>query len=149
MWDLARFTPDGRYIVAGSYKGWARLWSTETWRPMSRAFAGPTGRVEWESTSPDGRTLATGGPDGAVRLWDLRTQQPLGAPLPGVPNRAVAPQFTPDGAHLFAVTNTGRAFRWDVRPSTWASHACKVAGRPLTRTEWNDALPGRDYNPAC
>jgi WD40 repeat protein len=112
-------------------------------------FTGPAGRVEWEATSPDGRTLATGGPDGAVRLWDLRTQHPLGAPLPGVPNRAVAPQFTPDGAYLFAVTNAGRAFRWDVRPSTWASHACEVAGRPLTRTEWNDALPGRDYNPAC
>jgi WD40 repeat protein len=149
VWDLARFTPDGRYIVAGSYKGWVRLWSTKTWRPVSRVFTGPAGRVEWESTSPDGRTLATGGPDGAVRLWDLRTQQPLGAPLPGVPNRAVAPQFTSDGAHLFAVTNAGRAFRWDVRPSSWASHACKVAGRPLTRTEWNDVLPGRDYNPAC
>src|SRR5207247_2240654 len=24
--DLARFTPDGRFIVAGSWKGWARLW---------------------------------------------------------------------------------------------------------------------------
>jgi WD40 repeat protein/DNA-binding SARP family transcriptional activator len=149
VWDLARFTPDGRYIVAGSYKGWVRLWSTKTWRPVSGVFTGPAGRVEWEATSPDGRTLATGGPDGAVRLWDLRTQHPLGAPLPGVPNRAVAPQFTPDGAYLFAVTNAGRAFRWDVRPSTWASHACEVAGRPLTRTEWNDALPGRDYNPAC
>jgi WD40 repeat protein len=149
VWDLARFTPDGRYIVAGSYKGWVRLWSTETWRPVTRVFTGPAGRVEWEATSPDGRTLATGGPDGAIRLWDLRTQQPLGAPLPGVPNRAVAPQFTADGAYLFAITNAGRGFRWDVRPSSWASHACEVAGRPLTRTEWNDALPGRGYDPAC
>jgi hypothetical protein len=24
-----------------------------------------------------------------------------------------------------------------------------VAGRTLTRTEWQDALPGRDYAPAC
>jgi WD40 repeat protein/DNA-binding SARP family transcriptional activator len=149
VWDLARFTPDGRYIVAGSYKGWVRLWSTETWRPVTRVFTGPAGRVEWEATSADGRTLATGGPDGTIRLWDLRTQQPLGAPLPGVPNRAVAPQFSPDGAYLFAVTNAGRGFRWDVRPSSWANHACEVAGRPLTRAEWKDALPGRDYDPAC
>ena len=28
-------------------------------------------------------------------------------------------------------------------------HACAVAGRTLTRTEWTDALPGRDYAPAC
>ena len=84
-------------------------------------------------SSPDGRTLATGSTDGTIRLFDLRTQQPLGAPLPGLPNRAVAPQFTPDGAYLFAITDAGRAYRWDVRPSSWARHACAVAGRTLTR----------------
>jgi WD40 repeat protein/DNA-binding SARP family transcriptional activator/energy-coupling factor transporter ATP-binding protein EcfA2 len=148
VWDLARFTPDGRYLVGGSYKGWARLWSTETWKPASRRFTGHAGRVEWQSMSPDGRTLATGGPDGTVRLWDLPTQQPLGAPLPGRTNRYLLPQFTPDGAHLFAIA-TGRAYRWDVRPASWARHACAVAGRKLTRSEWQDALPERDYDPAC
>ena len=62
---------------------------------------------------------------------------------------SVSPQFTPDGAHLFALTNAGRAYRWDVRPASWARHACAVAGRRLTRSEWRDALPERDYNPAC
>jgi WD40 repeat protein/DNA-binding SARP family transcriptional activator len=147
--DLARFTPDGRFIVAGSVKGWARLWSTKTWRPASRTFTGHAGRVEWQSTSPDGHTLATAGPDGTIRLWDLRTQRPLGAPLPGLPNHYLVPQFTPDGAYLFAITDAGRAYRWDVRPTSWARHACAVAGRTLTRSEWKDALPGRDYAPAC
>ena len=146
---LAQFTPDGRYIVGGSHEGWARLWSTETWRPTTRPLAGHTGEVLWQSTSADGRTLATGSTDGTIRLFDISTQQPLGAPLPGRPNRAVAPQFTPDGAYLFALTDTGRAYRWDVRPSSWARHACAVAGRTLTRSEWTDALPGRDYAPAC
>ncbi|HET6856535.1 MAG TPA: hypothetical protein VFH94_05495, partial [Streptomyces sp.] len=146
---LARFTPDGRFIVGVSHEGWARLWSTETWRPTARPLAGHTGEVLSQSTSADGRTLATGSTDGTIRLFDVRTQQPLGAPLPGRPNRPVAPQFTPDGAYLFALTNEGRPYRWDVRPSTWARHACDVAGRTLTRTEWTDALPGRDYAPAC
>jgi DNA-binding SARP family transcriptional activator/WD40 repeat protein len=147
--DIARFTPDGRYIVGTSSKGWARLWSTETWKPASRKFAGHAGRVEWQSMSPDGRTLATGGPEGTIRLWDLRTQQPLGAPLPGLPNKTIVPQFTPDGAYLFSISRSGLAYRWDVRPSAWARHACAVAGRPLTRTEWEDALPERDYEPSC
>jgi WD40 repeat protein/DNA-binding SARP family transcriptional activator len=147
--DLARFTPDGRFIVAGSWKGWARLWSTKTWRPASRMFTGHAGRVEWQSTSPDGRTLATGGPDGTIRLWDLRTQRAVGAPLPGLPNHYLFPQFTPDGNYLFAITDVGRAYRWDVRPSSWERHACTVAGRPLTPTEWKAALPERDYTPAC
>jgi WD40 repeat protein len=159
---LTSFTPDGRFIVGGSSEGWARLWSTDTWRPAGRALAGPTGAVLGLAASPDGRTLATGSTDGAIRLFDLRTQQPLGTPLPdlrtqqplgtplpGVPNHLVYHQFTLDGAYLFAITNAGRAYRWDVRPSSWARYACAVAGRTLTPTEWNDALPAHNYEPAC
>jgi WD40 repeat protein len=149
LWNLARFTPDGRFLVGGSWKGWARLWSTETWKPATREFTGHAGAVIWESISPNGHTLATGSDDGTVRLWDLPTQEPLGTALPGLPNRGVVPQFTPDGAFLFAIYDTGRAYRWDIRPSAWARHACDVAGRPLSRSEWHDALPGRGYAPAC
>ena len=158
VWDLVRFTPDGRYLVGGSYKGWARLWSVEErgpsnlaeeWKPATRRFTGHAGRVDWESVSPDGRTLATGSPDGTVRLWDLPTQHALGAALPGQPNRSVVPQFTPDGDYLFAIYNSGLVYRWDVRPASWARHACAVAGRRLSRAEWEDALPERHYDPAC
>jgi WD40 repeat protein len=149
IWDLARFTPDGRFLVGGSWKGWVRLWSTDTWKPASRPLTGHAGAILGQSMSPDGRTLATGSADGTIRLWDLRTEQPLGAALPGLPNRGVIPLFSPDGAHLFAVYDTGRAYRWDVRPSSWARQACAVAGRRLTRSEWEDALPDRAYDPAC
>jgi WD40 repeat protein/DNA-binding SARP family transcriptional activator len=149
VWDVARFTPDGRYIVAGSTKGWVRLWSTRTWKPATRILAGHAGAVLWESISPNGRTLATGGADGTVRLWDLPTQRPVGAPLPGLPGRGTVAQFTPDGNSLFALTDAGRAYRWDIRPASWLRHACEVAGRPLTRLEWHDALPDLDYAPAC
>ena len=70
---LARFTPDGRYIVGGSLKGWARLWSTKTYKPASPPLTGHTGEVIAASTSPDGSMLATGSADGTVRLYDLRT----------------------------------------------------------------------------
>ena len=40
-----RFTPDGRYIVGGSENGWARLWSTKTWRPATHVLAGSSGAV--------------------------------------------------------------------------------------------------------
>jgi WD40 repeat protein/DNA-binding SARP family transcriptional activator len=149
IWDLVRFTPDGRFVVGGSTKGWLRLWSTRTWKPATRILRGHAGAVLWESTSPDGHTLATGSADGTVRLWDLPTQRPVGAPLPGLPGRGTVAQFTPDGNSLFAITDAGRAYRWDVRPSSWLRHACDVAGRPLTRSEWHDALPDRDYAPAC
>jgi hypothetical protein len=63
--------------------------------------------------------------------------------------RSVVPQFTRDGAHLFVTYNAGIAYRWDIRPSTWARHACAVAGGQLRRAEWANALPERDYAPAC
>ena len=144
-----RFTPDGRYVVGGSYRGWARLWSPKTGRPVSQVLAGHAGPVSGVAVSPDGDTLAVGGVDGAVRLYDLHTRQPLGAQLPGVPNSAVVPEFTPDGAYLFAISDAGRAYRWDARPSSWARDACVVAGRTLTRAEWQATLPGRPYAPAC
>jgi WD40 repeat protein len=147
--DTIRFTPDGRYVVGGSFRGWARLWSTKTGRPVSQGLAGHAGRVTGLAVNPAGDTLAVGDIDGTVRLYDLPTQQPLGVPLPAVPNSPVAPEFTPDGAYLFAITDAGRAYRWDVRPSSWARDACAVAGRTLTRTEWQAALPGRPYAPAC
>jgi WD40 repeat protein/DNA-binding SARP family transcriptional activator len=149
VYELARFTSDGRYVVGASWRGWVQLWSTDTWRPVGRRLGGRGGTVLWESMSPDDSTLATGSPEGTIRLWDVASRQPLGAPLPGIPNRSVVPQFTPDGAYLFAITNAGRGYRWDVRWPSLVRHACAVAGRPLTRAEWDQALPSRGYAPAC
>jgi WD40 repeat protein len=145
---LAEFSSDGRYLVGSSDQGWARLWSTKTLKPVTRLLGGHAGAVMHAAVSPDGKTVATGGTDGTVRLFDLRTQQPIGAPLPAVPNSSGAPVFSRDGAYLFAITAAGRAFRWDVRPASWERQASTVAGRTLTRAEWNDALPGRPYAPA-
>ena len=99
--------------------------------------------------SPDGRTLATGLSNGTVRLWDIQTQQTIGSPLPGVPSYEAAPQFTRDGTGLIASYGNGRAYLWDMRPERLLRQACQVAGRRLTRAEWAQFLPGRDYDPAC
>ncbi len=143
------FTPDGRDVIGGSVKGWTRLWSVDTARPATAMLGGQAREVIGATVSPDGRTLATGTADGTIRLFDLQSERPIGAPLTGPPVGPVVPEFTPDGAFLFAISATGRAYRWDIRPSSWARHACAVAGRALTRAEWAEALPGREYTPAC
>jgi hypothetical protein len=61
----------------------------------------------------------------------------------------VVPSFTPDGTHLLAGYETGDAYLWDIRPASLIRHACRTAGRRLTRAEWQELLPGRDYDPAC
>ena len=73
----------------------------------------------------------------------------LAAPLPGVPGAGVVPIFTPGGTHLIAAHSNGRAYVWDIRPASLVRQACEVAGRRLTRAEWDEFLPGREYEPAC
>ena len=129
--------------------GWARVWSVDTAKPVTRKLAGSPGIAVPASVSAYGRMLAMGGADGAIRLWDLRDERLVGTALVGPAGGYVVAAFTPDGAFLIALTDTGRAYRWDMRPASWARHACAVAGRTLTRAEWQQALPGRDYEPAC
>jgi WD40 repeat protein len=146
---FSRFSPDGRLLVVGDVHGRADIWSTQTWKPITRQFAANTGVVSLAEISPDGSTLATGGTDGTVRLWDIKTQQPIGSPLPGLPGRDVIPIWMSHGSGLIAAYQTGQAYRWDTRVSSLVRQACQVAGRRLTRAEWEEFLPGRDYAPAC
>jgi WD40 repeat protein len=145
----AAFSPDGRLVTGGSEDGRVRVFSTEDWRPLAPAFQAHAGFVFGVEVSPDGRRLLTSGTDGQVRLWDRGTQRPIGAPLPGPRNVAAVAFFAHGGTHVYAVFANGRGYRWDVRSRAWNAHACGVAGRQLTRTEWAAVLPGRDYAPAC
>jgi WD40 repeat protein len=100
-------------------------------------------------SSADDQTLVTAGADGTARLWDVATRRPLGTALPIKPDRYVAAAFSRSGSHLFAVPSEGRAVRWDVRPAAWKRHACLVGGRDLTRTEWREILPDRQFRRVC
>jgi WD40 repeat protein len=144
-----RFSPDGKLLVMGYRRGLSQVWSTTTWKPVTRPLAADAGAIVQAAISPDGRTLATGSQEGTVRTWDIETEQAVGAALPGLPAIPVIPYFTADGKHLIASYETGRAYHWDIRPESLARHACQVAGRRLTRAEWAQFLPGRPYDPSC
>ena len=116
---------------------------------MTRWLGSDAGGILIAHISPDGRTLATGSDTGNVQLWDISTEQALGPPLPGGTNVPVLPFFTADGNALIASYATGRAITWDIRSESLTRHACEVAGRRLTRAEWQEFVPGRDYDPAC
>jgi WD40 repeat protein len=145
----SRFSPDGRLLVLGDHEGRVEIYDGRTFRRYGRPVLGHTGFILTADFSADDRMLATSATDGTVRLWDTRTGDPVGSPLPGIPNVEVGTAFVNGGTHVAAVYDGGRGYLWDVRPSSWARHACAVAGRVLSRAEWDEALPGRPYAPAC
>ncbi len=146
--DMARFSPDGRLLAVTNPNG-AQVWSTEDWTPVTRVLSGHAGPIYWVTISRDNRTLATSSLDGTVRLWDIKSEQAIGAPLPGLPGHGVIGMLTPDGDAVVAGYDTGQAYRWDIRAASLVRQACGIAGRTLTRAEWDEFLPGRDYEPAC
>lgn len=118
------------------------MWSTADWKPVTRWLGGDASGIITAQISPNGSALATGNDTGIVRLWDIPTEQAVGAPLPGGPNEPVLPFFTPDGTRLIASYQSGRAYVWDIRPGPLIRHACRVAERRLTRTEWGSCCSG-------
>jgi WD40 repeat protein len=105
--------------------------------------------VDTVNVSPDGQTLATTSDDGTTRLWDVASGRPVGAALPGLSGHEPTAAFVDGGTHLVTLHDNGRGDLWDIQPRSWSRRACQVAGRTLTRAEWDDALPERTYAPAC
>jgi WD40 repeat protein len=144
-----RFSSDGHLLLYGDQSGRAWIFDRRTWRPRGRPLVGHTGPVVTVNLSPDGRTVATTSEDGTTRLWDLASGRAIGTPLPGLPDHRLGAVFVDGGTHLVSLYDNGRGYLWDVRPQSWARRACEVAGRTLTRAEWQTAVPERDYAPAC
>ena len=144
-----RFSPDGRLLAFGDRQGRVWLYDTHTWTPRGSPLAAHTGAVVTISFSPDRRTLATTSDDGSTRLWDIPSVRAIGTALPGPAQHYVAAAFVGGGTHLVTLDDNGHGNLWDIQPESWARRACQIAGRTLTRTEWNAALPERTYAPAC
>ena len=138
----ATFSPDGSLLATGDSSGHAQLWSTETWRPVGRRMFSHTARIQSLDFTPDGRTLLTAAGDGTMQLWDVGTQREIGPAVPVEPGSYLSAVFTPDGSRALAVGEIARGVRLNVDVRAWKAHACTVAGRPMTRREWADAVPG-------
>jgi WD40 repeat protein len=144
---LGRFSADGRSLIYGDRAGRVWTFDTRTWKPRGRPLLAP-GPLLAADLSPDGRLVVTTSIDGTARLWDAASGRAIGGPLTAGSGDMVGAAFVRGGRELAVVHERG-GYLWDVRPSSWERHACAVAGRTLTRAEWENVLPHRDYSPAC
>jgi len=66
------FSPDGRYVAAGSYDHTVRVWETDPGREIARMLH--DGIVLFVAFSPNGKyVVSAGAGDNSVRVWEIAT----------------------------------------------------------------------------
>jgi WD40 repeat protein len=133
------FSPDGKLLATGSSYGSTpiQVWNLATRKPVLTPRY--SGAVNGLAFSPDGKLLATADADQTVRLWDVATGTEFGTPFDLDTAAVDAVAFSPDGAQLASGSEDGTARLW-AAPRTWVRQACQIAGRNLTRAEWNQYI---------
>jgi len=145
--NVSHFLPNSHdALIVDWTTGNVRIVNVDTRADAGPSFTGPRGLSIW-AFSADARIAAVGA-NGAVRLYDLRSGEQLGDRIPtsftisfGTP--------TWDGRSLFtfdAPTTTV----YDIDPASWREKACTVAGRNMTREEWQQHMPADEpYRATC
>jgi WD40 repeat protein len=135
------FSPDGRLLGAGTEDGRVVLWDARGGNPVGSPIRVATNRIATISFSPDNRLLVASSTDQTVILVDLESRKRIGASFPIDESSVPVARFAPNGDVVIDyLPNTAQ---WPADLRTWVRFGCPVAGRDLTRAEWNDLLPNR------
>jgi WD40 repeat protein len=151
-----QYSPDGKTIITMRYTegalllldaatGQIRATRRVTGWPDSWAFVHGGRRIAIQSE----QDISSGGSGPtALELWDATTLESFGKPVAVTSSGGSIPSPSPDGTKL-VIGSEGVAVLLDLNPRHWVALACRIAGRNLTRAEWNQYLPGRDYHRTC
>jgi WD40 repeat protein len=106
------FSPDGRFLAAGTHEGDIVLWSREPFRLLFR-LQGHEGPAHAVAFSSDGKWLASGGQDGTVKVWQVATGREK-ATLQGHRQAVRALAFAPRDLLLASGSSDRTVKLWDL-----------------------------------
>ena len=156
------FTDDGRTLANSSWdNSTILLRDAATGRGTGRLVGG--GNADALAFDPEGHRLAAttysftaGRETRGIELWNVARHERIGAeplasgPGGGALGGATQAVFSPDGRTLAVVGIDKVPLFFDVDQATWPAVACRIAGRDLSRSEWQRFVgPGFDYEPTC
>lgn len=142
-----RLSDDGSILVVPAESGEVFLVDVATGEPIGEPFISAGTQLQQAALLDDGRLLAAMSRDGSLRLWDVATRRAIGPALSGHAGFATAFELlAPDEA--LSLGANGTVFTWSMDAATWVELACSLAGRNLSREEW-ELYVGGDYRATC
>ena len=103
--------------------------------PGSRGYL-----LDVQSDTKDSMIASLGG-DRSVALTDVATGASIGSAIDIADGEVIAMALRPDGRELALGGSNDEGMQiWDLDPDHWVDAACHVAGRNLTRAEWDSNL---------
>jgi len=108
----AVFSPDGRLILTGSVDKTARLWDSNSLKPVG--ILPHDDFVQMAAFSPDGTRILTAVDDGTARIWDTRSREQI-ASLSGHHSFVETAAFSPDGRYVVTGSWDKTVRIWDAR----------------------------------
>ncbi len=143
--QVARWSPNGRWIATGGTDRRARVWNADTGE-LRASLGGHDGVIVGAAWAPDSARLATSGEDGTARVWEVAdgggTQV---ARLSARATQGVVSDvaFSPDGQLLLTGDGGIRAAKiWDVSPAAGAE-VMNLPGAPGIFNAVDIAADGR------
>ena len=108
------FSPDERWLAAGSDNGPLLLWELSRPGAPPLELNGHENRINALAFSPDGRTLASASLDSTIRLWDVTQpgRQPQTLKRHGDSVTCLA--FSRDGGRMASGSSDGTVLVWDM-----------------------------------
>ena len=109
--ELARFSPDSRFIVVADTQGYATIWSATSGAKLGATTEYGQDVVDLD-VHPDSSAFATACADGTARCWALPGGQPLGPPMR---HRGIVwnVRYSPDGQRIVTASADSTARIWN------------------------------------
>jgi WD40 repeat protein len=104
------FSPDGKYVLTGSYDNTAKLWSIDG--QEIRSFTGHTSAVTSVAFSSNGRQILTGSKDNMAKLWSIDGQEIRS--FPGHADAVTSVAFSSNGRQILTGSEDNMAKLWSI-----------------------------------
>ena len=115
----ARFSPDNKLIVTGSWDNSAKIWDASSGRVVRKLTGGHESQINTAVFSPDGTLVLTASDDATAKLWNVTTGEVVhtlhkGPEEPSThADRVRSASFSTDGKYIVTTSSDKTARLWD------------------------------------